>query len=624
MRRLILLLAAFALCGATAFAQSGIPLTAVTEGSFGPLPELADAVRRLDAAVSLGDAAAADEQLAAVRDWKGRLSANDFYFVSDFLRSRSYTLAREGKTAEAALAAHATADVSPDYAAAWFTLAGRNFKRDVVNYGGWFNPFVTGVKAYFADPLAKRAFGYNLITLGIFSLFGGFIAFIAAATYANAGPLIQDIRRIFPMASSAKLAVGALLLFLLALVAGVGIFAALLVLPLLLAGHLNWQGRAVTLVFLALVAALPFVGGDAGKGIALLTSREARAADRFITGGFEPDDIKEFETSLRRHPNDVRLMYILGAMNRRLERYEEAEGYLTRALQLDQKSVPALVEMGNLYFNRGEFRDAEIMYRNALGLAPSSFEGHYNLAAAYLEQFRTEESNAELDAASRIDTLRTNRLIAAKEGKFAPKVVSVRLGANEFPATVERAVGDAAAGLGAKAREFFLWPSGRNAHLIVLAAYIAAFAAAIGAWRVAGAHGICPSCGATFMPMFSKVEKGVVKCNQCVALASPKKSTVFGLKDKKTRQILGYQTARRETANLLNIIMPGLGFAWRGSFALGAILLIVSAGFWANLLGWGVMLAAGYRPAPAFVYGGLLALMALYYLAAAPLSYWRK
>lgn len=624
MRRLILFFVAMGMFHAAALAAEQTPVAAVTEGGFASLPELAESVRQLDAAVTIGDVADAGQKLVALHDWKGRLSARNLFFVSDYFLARSYTLAREGKRAEAVAAARMAADISPGYPRAWVSLAERHFTGSAADLSGWLDPLVNAATAYFADPVAKRALGYNLIALMAFSGIMGFAAFVAAATAAFRIPLVQDLRRLFPMDADAKAATTVLVILLAALAAGLGWFAVALALPLLLAGYLTWGGRAVLLAFLVLFAALPLAGAKAGKGIVLLTARDAGAASRFINGGFEPDDIKELETALAKHPDDTRLMFMLGAMNRRLSRYDMADGYLKRAIQLDPKNIPALVEMGNLNFNRGEFRDAEIMYKNALGLAPSSFEGHYNLGAAYLEQFRTEESNAELDVVARLDGPRANAMIAAKENKFTPKVMSVRLGFTEFPAAVEAAGDEAAVGLAQKTSAFFLWDTTRDGHFMLAGGAMLAFAAAIGLWGMFGVHIICPSCGATFMPMFSKAIKGVVKCNQCVAMGSAKKSGIFGLKDNKIRQILNYQASRRETANMLNFLMPGFGSVWHGSYLSGAIMLVFSSVFWTPLLGWGALLAAGYRPAPGLVYAALLGAIAVYYMVAVPLSMRRK
>lgn len=624
MRRLILFIAVAVMSHAAAFAAGETPVSAVMEGGFASLPELAETVRQLDAAVTAGNGPEAGQKLSALRDWKGRLSAQNLYFVSDYFLARSYTLAREGKRMEAAVAARMATEISPDYAWAWAALAERDFAIGAADIAGWSDPAINAAKTFIADPLVKRALVYNLIALAVFSVIMAFAAYIAVCATAFRKPLAQDLRRLFPLDADAKTAAIVLVIMLVTLAAGLGWFAAVLALPLLLAGQLNWKGRTVLVVFLVFFAALPLVGGKAGKGIALLAARDAGAAGRFITGGFEPDDIKELEASLARHPNDTRLMFMLGAMNRRLARYDAAEGYLKRAIQLDPKNVPALVEMGNLNFNRGEFRDAEIMYKNALGLAPSSFEGHYDLGAAYLEQFRAAESNAELDIVARLDGPRANAMIAAKENKFAPRVMSVRLESTEFPASVEASVDETAADLAKKTSAFFLWNTTRNGHFMLAGGYLIAFAAAIALWEMFGVHIICPSCGTTFMPMFSKSIKGVVKCNQCVAMNSPKKSGIFGLKDNKTRQILNYQSGRRTTANELNFIMPGLGSVWYGAYLGGAILLVFSAAFWVSLFGCGALLLAGYRPAPGLAYAALLGSMAVYYMVAVTLSARRK
>lgn len=583
------------------------------------MPELSEEARLLDGALIEGDSAEVQKRLAAVTNIKAGLSARNLYFVSRALSARSNALAGAGKHAAALAAVRTAVEISPDDVDASLLVVRRAFKADPADINGWSAPLKSAVRAWLNHPLHLAALKFNLLALLVFSAFTAFALFLGAVFSAHARAVVGDFRRLMPVYMEHGTARVALALAVLAALCATGVFVTLLAIGLLLAGQMKPRGKAVMAVFIIFFIALPLFGRHAGKGVVLLDSPDARAADRFLTGGFEPDDIKVFEAAYRRNSADTRLMLMLGTMDRRVQKYDAAETHLKNVIHLDPKNVAALVEMGNVHFNRQEYREAEIMYKNALGLSPSLFAGHYNLGAVYLEQFRTEESNAELDVAARLDPARANQLMAAKGNKNADKVISVRL-EGEMPAYIAREVEEGGLALADRTSAFFLWGLGTNAHIAVMTAYLFLFASAGFGWARFGVHETCGSCGAVFLPMFEKPDKGVYKCNQCVAYASPQKSGILGLKEKKVKEILNHQFAIRNTAMWMNILAPGMGGVWKNQHPAGAFFLVITSAFLVGVAGVAFVAALGYRLPPPPALGALAGAMALYYLLAIPFS----
>jgi thioredoxin-like negative regulator of GroEL len=72
-------------------------------------------------------------------------------------------------------------------------------------------------------------------------------------------------------------------------------------------------------------------------------------------------------------------------------RHEVARAY-RRALELDPELVPALINLGNLYYSQDELVEAQALYERALGLDPDVFEAHFNLGNVHHDLGRLEEA----------------------------------------------------------------------------------------------------------------------------------------------------------------------------------------------------------------------------------------
>jgi len=90
--------------------------------------------------------------------------------------------------------------------------------------------------------------------------------------------------------------------------------------------------------------------------------------------------------------------------------YERAENLLREALIINPDFVPALVDMGGLSAEKGDFVKAEKYLSRAIGLEPLNATAHYNLAQVYQMQGKMAEADEEMKKASEAEALSQKKM----------------------------------------------------------------------------------------------------------------------------------------------------------------------------------------------------------------------
>lgn len=85
--------------------------------------------------------------------------------------------------------------------------------------------------------------------------------------------------------------------------------------------------------------------------------------------------------------------------------YERAENLLREAMIINPDFVPALVDMGGLNAEKGDFTKAEKYLTRATALEPFNGSAHYNLAQVYLMQSKKVEAEEEMKKANEAEAL---------------------------------------------------------------------------------------------------------------------------------------------------------------------------------------------------------------------------
>lgn len=126
-------------------------------------------------------------------------------------------------------------------------------------------------------------------------------------------------------------------------------------------------------------------------------------ADEHYRAG-EYDLAAEYATQASANaPTDAEIKILSGLICLAQENTAEARICFQKALALDPRSVPALVNLANLETAAGEYETAEKHYKRALELSPQNLDAHINYADMLYRQKRLPEALEEYRTAVVID-----------------------------------------------------------------------------------------------------------------------------------------------------------------------------------------------------------------------------
>lgn len=117
------------------------------------------------------------------------------------------------------------------------------------------------------------------------------------------------------------------------------------------------------------------------------------------------DAMREYEIILQRDPNNYEASFALANLyswDRRY--YGKAIDLYRRLYNKYPKSTEARLEMARLFFERGEFEDAEAAYRDAISLEPDNVDAHIALGKVYMGMKKNAEAEEEFKTALGYDT----------------------------------------------------------------------------------------------------------------------------------------------------------------------------------------------------------------------------
>jgi tetratricopeptide (TPR) repeat protein len=96
--------------------------------------------------------------------------------------------------------------------------------------------------------------------------------------------------------------------------------------------------------------------------------------------------IIRLEESLKSFPSSSRLWFALGFANFKLDKTEEAERALRKAIELDPNFAPAFAYLGLIRARTGAYGEAISLYQDAIRADPKLAVVHHLLADAMLKQ----------------------------------------------------------------------------------------------------------------------------------------------------------------------------------------------------------------------------------------------
>ena len=102
--------------------------------------------------------------------------------------------------------------------------------------------------------------------------------------------------------------------------------------------------------------------------------------------------IDEYTAALAIEPENFRLMNKVGGLYMRMRMWKEAAGYLEGSVGENGRYVPALINRGIVYAEMDRFEEAERSLKKALSLEPASRLALFNIALLYEKRSMPEEA----------------------------------------------------------------------------------------------------------------------------------------------------------------------------------------------------------------------------------------
>ena len=100
----------------------------------------------------------------------------------------------------------------------------------------------------------------------------------------------------------------------------------------------------------------------------------------------------DLQATVRKNPNDVRALTLLGSVRKKQGRYKQAEDLWVKAAQADSKSLEPIEDLAKLYAEEDRCDDAVPIYETLLSSSPQNAKFQSALAELYQKQGRYQKS----------------------------------------------------------------------------------------------------------------------------------------------------------------------------------------------------------------------------------------
>jgi tetratricopeptide (TPR) repeat protein len=334
---------------------------------------------------------------------------------------------------------------------------------------------------------------------------------------------------------------------------------------------MNKREKFFTCSLLLLAVSAPLVSAELGKRFPPLGYEStAYVTYTAMRDGWSEGLERALLRSIQNEPDDAMNHFAYGTMARKAAKLGIARKELEKAVELSPTDARYMNNLGNVYFNLGDFDTADRYYRRAASAAPNLPEPHYNLAQIYTKRLLFAEANAEIGRAKELDAELINQFSLNSREQLNRSVIDSDLPASRYWDTIfkEGALARGSDAIEPYAR--FLGVGGARRSITVSVFFALCLAASVAVFRNLRTYK-CANCGKTVCrKCLSRVQKQAY-CLKCAVAASSVKSTEF------TKLLLANQaqleTRRtRPVSELVGAVLPGFSLVQAG-YALSGFLI---------------------------------------------------
>ena len=406
-----------------------------------------------------------------------------------------------------------------------------------------------------------------------------------------------------------------LLLFLLPLAAGLGLFWAASAALLLCAPYLTQRERGGVSLLVAVLLILPFGYEWVAIRHVLASSQHFALVQAVERGGRGESLVQQLRGWAEEAPDGGLPHYYLGLVLKRRGDLAQAEAEMAEAAQRLPRAGFVQVGLGNLQYLLGRLQEAEATYRRAAEILPASAAVQLNLSKLYTQRLQLDQSNEALTRSLRLDP-HMARMVSPFHGQgFTQFVIDEpvpwdALTAGLAPQRGEmRAVAEGFWGSPLRGVSLPLLPYAGGILLVLFWTHVALRGGTPPVRR-------CHQCGTPFCGRCQTTQKEEEYCAPCAAVFRHRDGVTALVRGRRIRE--GEEWLRRERVRIgiLGSVVPGGGDLYGGRLIRGILLCV--AGVW--LLAEGFLLdrlTPSFRfaspvPGPIRYTAAFLLLVALY------------
>ena len=137
--------------------------------------------------------------------------------------------------------------------------------------------------------------------------------------------------------------------------------------------------------------ALKIIDSIKSKNLSLIKVNQDRAYILYLIKNYQ-DSIFQCYEILKEDDKNVNILNTLGLCFFKLERYDEANKALLKAISLDNQNIVIFNSLGRLNHELRKSKEAESFFDKAFALNPNSFETLNNMAGFYLEEEKYQKA----------------------------------------------------------------------------------------------------------------------------------------------------------------------------------------------------------------------------------------
>jgi tetratricopeptide (TPR) repeat protein len=155
---------------------------------------------------------------------------------------------------------------------------------------------------------------------------------------------------------------------------------------ILLWGFVTRRERQYVILFLIVLVYVPFFLRSSSAFLDGMSSDIILEMNGANYENWDRSTEQRLRDWLSTHPDDSEVIFTLGLLEKRENRYGQAEEDYRKAIQVSPRFSEAFCNLGNVYFARKQTDLAVASYQQAIGLSPERGAYFYNLYRAYSQE----------------------------------------------------------------------------------------------------------------------------------------------------------------------------------------------------------------------------------------------